>query len=74
MQTVQLFQQVKLSRDVPNTIFQKGDQGTIVELLPPNEQQSEAGYLLEMFDNNETLDVVAVPVSWTTSITSTYEN
>jgi hypothetical protein len=68
MQTVQLFQQVKLCRDVPNTIFQKGDQGTIVEFLPPNEQQPEAGYLLEMFDNNETLDVIAVPVSWTTPI------
>ena len=66
MQTVQLFQQVKLCRDVPNTIFQKGDRGTIVELLAPNEQQPEAGYLLEMFANNETLDVIAVPVSWTT--------
>ena len=68
MQTVQLFQQVKLSRDVPNTIFQKGDQGTIVEFLTPNEEQPEAGYLLEMFANNETLDVIAVPISWTTSI------
>jgi len=68
MQTVQLFQQVKLSRDVPNTIFQKSDRGTIVELLPPNEQQTEAGYLLEMFANNETIDVIAVPISWTTSI------
>ncbi|MDB9418700.1 DUF4926 domain-containing protein [Microcystis aeruginosa] len=63
MQTVQLFQQVKLCRDVPDTIFKKGDQGTIVEYLPPNEQQSEADYLLEMFDNNETLDLIAVPVS-----------
>ena len=26
------------------------------------------GYLLEMFDNNETIDVIAVPVSWITSI------
>jgi hypothetical protein len=51
-----------------NTIFQKGEQGTILELLPPNEQQQEAGYLLEMFDNNETLDVIAVPVSWTKPI------
>jgi len=92
MQTVQLFQQVKLCRDVPDTIFKKGDQGTIVEYLPPKEQQSEAGYLLsvicyllsvicyrlscyrvigyllEMFDNNETIDVIAVPVSWITSI------
>ncbi len=63
-----IFQQVKLSRDVPNTIFKKGDQGTIVEFLTPNEQQPEAGYLLEMFANNETLDVIAVPISWTTPI------
>ncbi|MGK7882521.1 MAG: DUF4926 domain-containing protein [Crocosphaera sp.] len=63
-----MFQQVKLSRDVPNTIFKKGDQGTIVEFLTPNEQQPEAGYLLEMFVNNETLDIIAVPVSWTTPI------
>ena len=68
MQPVQLFQQVKLCRDVPDTIFKKGDQGTIVEYLPPKEQQSEAGYLLEMFDNNETIDVIAVPVSWISSI------
>ena len=68
MQTVQLYQQVKHCRDVPDTIFKKGDQGTIVEYLSPNEQQPEAGYLLEMFDNNETLDVIAVPVSWITSI------
>jgi hypothetical protein len=58
MQSVQLFQQVELCRDVPNTIFQKGDRGTIVELLTPNEQQPEAGYFLEMFTNNETLDVI----------------
>ncbi len=31
-----------------NTIFKKGDQGTIVEYLPPKEQQSEAGYLLSV--------------------------
>lgn len=68
MQTVQLFQQVELCRDVPDTIFKKGDQGTVVELLTPNEEQPEAGYLLEMFDNNETLDVIAVPVSWISSI------
>ena len=66
MQTIQLFQEVKLSRDVPNTIFQKGDQGTIVQLLTPKEEQSEAGYLLEIFANNETLDVIAVPISWIT--------
>jgi hypothetical protein len=36
--------------------------------LTPNEEQPEAGCLLEMFANNETLDVIAVPVSWTTPI------
>lgn len=34
MQTFQLFQQVQLCRDVPDTIFKKGEQGTIVEYLP----------------------------------------
>ncbi|MDB9414807.1 hypothetical protein [Microcystis aeruginosa] len=37
--------------------------GTRTAILPPHKQQPEAGYLLEMFDNNETLDVIAVPVS-----------
>ncbi|MFN9733332.1 MAG: hypothetical protein ACK544_04920 [Microcystis sp.] len=41
MQPVQLFQQVKLGKDVPNAVFQKGDQGTIVEfcLLMNNNQK-----------------------------------
>ena len=65
MKTVKLFQAVVLSIDVPYTIFKKGDEGIVVEKLDPNEQQPEAGCLLEMFQNNETLDVIAVPVSWT---------
>ena len=64
MKTVELFQPVTLSKDVPNTTFKKGDQGIVVEQLEPNSQQAEAGYLLEMFENNETLDVIAVPASW----------
>jgi hypothetical protein len=63
--TTKLFQRVELSQDVPNTKFHQGDLGIIVEYLEPNETQSEAGYLLEMFHNNETLDVIAVPISWT---------
>jgi hypothetical protein len=63
--TTKLFQWVELSQDVPNTKFHQGALGIIVEYLEPNETQSEAGYLLEMFHNNETLDVIAVPISWT---------
>ena len=59
-----LFQSVELSQDVPNTKFHQGDRGVIVELLEPNENEPEAGYLLEMFQNGETLDVIAVPISW----------
>jgi hypothetical protein len=65
MKTTKLFQWVELSQDVPNTKFYQGDLGIVVEYLEPNETQSEAGYLLEMFHNNETLDVIAVPISWT---------
>ena len=59
-----LFQSVELSQDVPNTKFHQGDRGVIVELLEPNENEPEAGYLLEIFQNGETLDVIAVPISW----------
>jgi hypothetical protein len=65
MKTTKLFQSVELSQDVPNTKFHQGDLGIVVEYLEPNENEPEAGYLLEMFHNNETLDVIAVPISWT---------
>jgi hypothetical protein len=64
MKTRTLFQSVELSQDVPNTNFHQGDLGIVVEYLEPNETQPEAGYLLEMFQNGETLDVIAVPISW----------
>ena len=63
--TTKFFQWVELSQDVPNTNFHQGDLGIIVEYIELNETQPEAGYLLEMFRNNETLDVIAVPISWT---------
>ena len=64
MKTAKLFQSVELTQVVPGTPFHAGDLGIIVEYLEPNETQSEAGYLLEMFQNGETLDVIAVPISW----------
>jgi len=65
MKTAGLFQSVELTQVVPGTPFHAGDLGIVVEYLEPNETQSEAGYLLEMFRNNEALDVIAVPISWT---------
>ena len=65
MKTAELFQSVELTQVVPGTPFHAGDLGIVVEYLEPNETESEAGYLLEMFHNNETLDVIAVPISWT---------
>jgi hypothetical protein len=64
MKTAKLFQSVELTQVVPGTPFHAGDLGIVVEYLEPNETQSEAGYLLEMFQNGETLDVIAVPISW----------
>ena len=64
MKTAKLFQSVELTQVVPGTPFHAGDLGIVVEYLEPNENEPEAGYLLEMFQNGETLDVIAVPISW----------
>ena len=64
MKTAELFQSVELTQVVPGTPFHAGDLGIVVEYLEPNENEPEAGYLLEMFQNGETLDVIAVPISW----------
>jgi hypothetical protein len=71
MKTAELFQWVELLKDVPETDFHQGDQGVIVELLEPNENEPETGYLLEIFQDGETLDVIAVPASWTKLLKST---
>lgn len=68
MTTANLFQWVTLNQDVPNTPIQKGDRGVVVDHLPANAHQSEPGYLVELFKDGETLDVIAVPISWTTPL------
>ena len=65
MQNTELFQWVKLSQDVPGTSFKQGDEGVVVECLEANENTQESGYLLEMFQDGETVDVIAVPTAWT---------
>jgi hypothetical protein len=59
-----LFQWVQLNRDVPCSLVKKGNRGVIVETLKSIHPQKEDGYIIEVFKDGETLDVVSVPVSW----------
>ena len=68
MTTATLFQWVKLKQDVPNTPVKKGDRGVVLHHLHPTRKQPESGYTLEVFKDGETLDVIAVPISWVTPL------
>jgi hypothetical protein len=53
-----LYQQVVLSRDLPEENLQKGDVATIVEIIV---KENKTGYCLEFFDNEgNTLKVIIV--------------
>ncbi|MDQ6756184.1 MAG: DUF4926 domain-containing protein [Bacteroidota bacterium] len=53
-----LYQQVVLSKALPEHSLQKGDVATIIEVI---ENKSKTGYCLELFDNNgDTLKVIIV--------------
>ncbi len=55
MATFELYSQVQLSKDLPNTIFKKGDIATIVEFV---EQKNTIAYFLEFFDAaGNTIDI-----------------
>ncbi len=66
MTTDALFHWVILNRDVPDSAIKAGDRAVIVDRLPATAKQPEAGYILEVFQQGETLDVVSVPMSWVT--------
>lgn len=54
----ELYQQVVLSRDIPEESLQKGDVATVVEII---KTENKTGYCLEFFDNvGNTLKVVVV--------------
>ncbi len=54
----ELYQQVILSKALPEDHLQKGDVATIVEII---EHKNQTGYCLEIFDNNgDTLKVIIV--------------
>ncbi len=53
-----LYQQVVLSKTLPEHGFQKGDVATIVEII---DKENKMGYCLEFFDSNgDTLKVIVV--------------
>jgi len=61
-----LYQQVVLSKDLPEENLQKGDVATIVEII---EKENKTGFCLELFDNEgNTLKVVVVEESYITEI------
>ncbi|XGV97026.1 MAG: DUF4926 domain-containing protein [Leptolyngbya sp. BL-A-14] len=66
MPTDALFHWVVLNQDVPDTVVKAGDRAVIVDRLPATAKQPEPGYVLEVFEQGETLDVVSVPSSWVT--------
>jgi hypothetical protein len=56
-----LYQQVVLSKELPDYHLQKGDVATVVEVIP---RENKTGYCLEIFDNNgDTLKVIIVDES-----------
>lgn len=42
------------------------DRAVIVDRLPATEKQPKPGYVLEVLEQGETLEVVSVPTSWVT--------
>jgi hypothetical protein len=64
MTTEALFHWAVLQQDVPDSAVKAGDRAVIVDYLPPTAKQPEPGYMLEVFQQGETLDVISVPISW----------
>jgi hypothetical protein len=57
----QLYQQVVLSKNLPDEDLQTGDVATIIEII---KQNNKTGYCLEFFDNSgNTIKVVIVDES-----------
>jgi Domain of unknown function (DUF4926) len=63
MMTIELYQEVALTRDFPEHGLKAGDIATLIDLLPhPND--GEEGCILEVFNAiGESLKVIAVPRS-----------
>lgn len=63
-----MFQQVALTRDIPEKKLQRGDLATIVDCHPTKE--GEPGYSIEIFNAvGETIAVTVVPESFLQELT-----
>ncbi|NJO40030.1 MAG: DUF4926 domain-containing protein [Cyanobacteria bacterium CRU_2_1] len=61
--SLELYQQVALSRDFPDHHLRKGDIATLIDRVP-HPTEGEAGYILEIFNAvGESVAVMAVPAS-----------
>lgn len=72
MTKVSLFQWVELKQDVPNSPLKAGDRGVVLDHLRPTKTQQEPGYILEIFKDCETVNVVTVPISWLNPLPKTW--
>ena len=72
MTTASLFQWAELKQDVPNSPVKAGDRGVVLDHLRPTKTQQEPGYILEIFKDSETVDVVSVPISWVNPLPETW--
>ena len=52
--------------DMKSAIAFESDRAVMVDRLPAAAKQPKPGYVLEVFEQGETLDVVSVPTSWVT--------
>ena len=67
--TYKLFEEVVLSRDIPEKRLKKGDVATIVEHHPVS--VGEEGYSLELFNSpGDSISVITVPKSAIEPLTS----
>jgi len=64
MTTANLYQLVELKQDVPNSFAKAGHKGLVLDHHNSNANQPEPGYTLEVFENDKTLDIVSIPISW----------
>jgi hypothetical protein len=74
MTTTSLFQWLELKQDVPNSPIKACNRGVVLDHLRPTKIQQEPGYILEIFKDGETLDVVSVPISWVNPLPETWGN
>ncbi|MFN8952960.1 MAG: hypothetical protein ACK5WC_17755 [Aphanizomenon sp.] len=72
MTTATLFQWVELKQDVPNSPVKAGNKGVVLDHLNPTTTQPVPGYILEVFVDGETLEVVSIPISWVNPLPETW--